>query len=110
MTTTTTKTEMDKVCTALDNLNETELKNVMHKYLYSRYNIKEKSLEYYYKNRDVILQKIKEKRSLRNEEDKMKAKQSRAEWYKRNKDKVKEKNKQYYEKMKAMKAMEKMSV
>lgn len=101
----TTADKIDKIYELLNGFSNDEAKTIMDKILYKRYNISAKSLVYYHKNREDILQKRKER--LQNEEEKLRLKQVRAEWYAKNKEHIKERNKNYYQQKKMEKMAEK---
>ena len=102
---------VDDVYEALCSLKEDECKAIMYKLIYKfrdNSNNSQKSFDYYHKNKEVILRRIKEKK--KSEEEKLRQKQVRAVWYEKNKEKLSEKNKKYYQERKMEKMAEKANI
>lgn len=102
---------VDSVYEALCSLKEEDCKAIMYKLVYKfrdNTNNSQKSFDYYHKNKEAILRKIKEKK--KSEEEKLRIKQVRLEWYEKNKEKIREKNKNYYHQKKMEKMAEKANI
>ena len=109
---------MDEAIDVLNRLSEADRKSVIYKFLYKFYNYdnNKASLDYYYKNKEKVLERMKNKRLQKKKEKAEKSvdsnetilykKNKRTEWREKNKDRINQQHKEWRERKKADKAVE----